>query len=192
MRLPRNAHSPVPTALTRDEIFARAASFAAEIGFSVGTPAASLLERMGGQIGLMNGLVDVAVGLMPSDRSDCLVVYGQADFVVLLKPSDNPDLPRANLEIAKAIGHYVLHTPMVREKYGPDAGLIVGHYPKSKDEEQCQREALQFAYGLLAPIKRLSQEWERAGGDLLTLRETFRLPPDLIQALYENCANSAA
>ena len=186
MRLPRNAHDPVPCDLSRDQIFAEAARFAKEVGFAIGTPAVTLLGRMGGKTGLMNGLADVIIGAMPSDDSDSLVVYGERDFLVLLKPSDNPDLPRANLEVAKAIGHYVLHTPKVREKYGADAGMIVRHYPKTSQGELCQREAVQFAFGLLAPLDRVAIEWERASGDPKKMREIFRMPSELIEALYQS------
>ncbi len=186
MRLPRNAHDPIPCGLSRDQIFAEAAKFAKEGGFTIGTPAVTLIGQMGGKTGIMNGLADVVIGAMPSDDSDSLVVYGNRDFLVLLKPSDNPDLPRANLEVAKAIGHYVLHAPKVREKHGADAGLIVRHYPKTKQEEQCHREAVQFAFGLLAPLDRLKTEWERANGDLRKLREIFRMPSELIEALYQS------
>lgn len=186
MRLPRNAHDPIPCGLSRDQIFAEAAKFAKEVGFTIGTPAVTLLSPMGGKTGIMNGLADVVIGAMPSEDSESLVLYGKRDFLVLLKPSDNPDLPRANLEVAKAIGHYVLHAPKVREKHGTDAGMIVRHYPKSKLEEQCQREAVQFAFGLLAPLDRLKAEWERANGDLKKLREIFRMPAELIEALYQS------
>jgi hypothetical protein len=186
MRLPRNAHDPVPCGLSRDQIFAEAARFAKEVGFTVGTPAVTLLGRMGGKTGLMNGLADVIIGAMPGDDSDSLVVYSERDFLVLLKPADNPDLPRANLEIAKAIGHYVLHTPKIREKHGADAGMIVRHYPKTPQEELCQREAVQFAFGLLAPLDRVVIEWERTSGDPKKMREIFRMPSELIEALYQS------
>lgn len=192
MRLPRNAHDPLPCGLSRDQIFAEAATFAKEAGFTIGTPAVTLLGPVGGKTGLMNGLADVIIGAMPSDESDSLVVYSERDFLVLLKPSDNPDLPRANLEVAKGIGHYVLHTPKVREKHGADAGMIVRHYPKTPQEEQCQREALQFAFGLLAPVNRLVAEWERTSGDLKKLRDIFRMPAELIEALYANCAEATS
>ncbi|MBD2745898.1 ImmA/IrrE family metallo-endopeptidase [Microvirga sp. BT688] len=188
MRLPRNAHDPIPCGFSRDRIFSEAATFASGIGFAVGTPAVSLLAKMGGKTSIMNGLADVVIGSMPSEDSDCLVVYGERDFLVLLKPSDNPDLARANLEVAKAIGHYVLHSPKVREKHGADAGLIVRHYPKTSQEELCQREAVQFAFGLLAPLDRLKAEWEHTGGDLKKLREMFRMPLELLEALYQECA----
>jgi hypothetical protein len=186
MRLPRNAHDPIPSGLSRDQIFAEAATFAKKIGFTIGTPTVTLLGPMAGKTGLMNGLADVIIGAMPSEDSDSLVVYGERDFLVLLKPSDNPDLPRANLEIAKAIGHYVLHTPKVRERHGADAGMIVRHYPKTKQEEHAQREAVQFAFGLLAPLDRLVIEWARASGNPKKLRELFRMPSELIEALYQS------
>jgi hypothetical protein len=184
--LPRNAHDPIPCGLSRDQIFAEAAKFEKEVGFTIGTPAVTLLSPMGGKTGIMNSLADVVIGAMPSEDSDSLVVYGERDFLVLLKPSDNPDLPRANLEVAKAIGYYVLHTVKVREKHGADAGMIVRHYPKSELEEQCQREAVQFAFGLLAPLDRLAAEWERANGDLRKLREVFRMPSELLGELYQS------
>jgi len=64
--------------------------------------------------------------------------------------------------------------------------MIVPHYPKTPQEEQCQREAVQFAFGFLAPVDRLVVEWERTNGDPKTLREIFRMPSELIEALYES------
>ncbi len=62
MRLPRNAHDPIPCRLSMEDIFAKAGAFGQEWKFTVGAPAASLLAVMGGKTALMNEAVDVILG----------------------------------------------------------------------------------------------------------------------------------
>jgi hypothetical protein len=187
MRLPRNAHDPISCRLSMDEIFTRAAAFGKEWNFTVGTLTASLLAVMGGKTAPMNEAVDVILGSMPSEHSDCLVAYGKEDFLILLLPSSDANSPRTNFDIARCLGHVVLHLPVVQREHGKQAGMIVRHYASTKAEKACQIEANQFAIGLLAPPDRLLEEWKRTDGDIRQLREIFKVPGDLIkglQALY--------
>jgi hypothetical protein len=52
--------------------------------------------------------------------------------------------------------------------------------------QRCQREAVQFAFGLLAPLDRVVIEWQRTSGDPRKMREIFRMPSELIEALYQS------
>jgi hypothetical protein len=191
MRLPRNAHDPLPVHLSRDEIFAIATDFATRRNFSVGEPCARVWEQLGGKIGLMNGMTDVIIGSLPSDCSDCVVAYGPDDLLALLPSADPVDHPRTNLEIAKAIGHVVLHFPKVREVYGQTAAMVARYYPTGPEDHRCKREVIQFAFGLLVPRDRLLQEWDRTDGDLSQLREIFRIPGAIIKGIRDAFASEA-
>lgn len=170
MRIPRNAHEPIPFGLPFADIRGIAESASGTMGFEPGAPISQLIERRGGRIaGLFSG------DIIETD-ADSLIVYGEHDFIARIKDPFSPNRPDMNFELAILIGYLTLHHHRVRAMRGPEATMVVPHYAKTARQKTCFQEAFHFAVGLLCPRNKFAERWRSTGGNTHRLSSELGVP----------------
>lgn len=174
MRIPRNAHEPVPVGISDDQIHQLAQKVAQASSFSPGTPCASLIKKLGGSIEdiMSNDIVDA--------DADVLIVYSDRDFVARIKNPFAAGAPVMNFELGIILGYYTLFFGQVRTIHGASATMVVPYFPKTKAQKACHAEAVQFAAAFLAPQDQFLDRWHRYAGDVTAVSQALGLPPKII------------
>lgn len=170
MRIPRNAHEPIPFGLPAADIRSLAEGAAGIMGYEPGTPVAQLVQDRGGRIaGLFSG------DIVETD-ADGLIVYDERDFIARIKDPFAPARPDMNFELAILVGYLTLHHHRVRAMHGQEATMVVPYYARTARQKTCFQEAFHFAVGLLCPRSTFEHRWRARGGNTHLLSTEFGVP----------------
>ncbi|QRM34924.1 hypothetical protein [Microvirga sp. VF16] len=183
MPLSRDTYETVPCGLSPAEIFAKADAFSVEERFKGTMSGALIAGSLGGKVEQIDQRAGMTMGGPLSDSDNCELVIGEDHFTVRLSQSHMAGTPRASFIVAQCVGHFILHVPTVKERYGHAARILVRSRPTTDNEALCQTEAQLFATRLLAPPDRLAFEWNRAKGSLVKLRAVLGMPAENIIGL---------
>lgn len=118
-----------------------------------------MIERLVTDLG---GDIEFSEAFDTSTSSESIRVFGDGEFIIYLATDTSP--LRDRFTIAHEIGHYLIHYPIVVEKYGKDSQMFATRYVDEQDKDlvRAEWEANWFAASLLMPEVEFRNQWTRS------------------------------
>lgn len=137
-------HSPIPSRVTKANVWAYAERQREKVGLTNGFQLPDLVGRNGGEISYID--------FMDQDQTDAIVVEPDGKFLIHL--SSQTGVLRDNFTIAHELGHKLLHWPRVKKMHDGDGMRATRRVDNSnQDLVRCEWEANWFASAFLMPAK---------------------------------------
>jgi Zn-dependent peptidase ImmA (M78 family) len=151
---------PIPSNLSRNDVWKLAEKVASDLGVKVGLPLAPFVEQMGGKIELKD--VD------DLQESGAIVIKNEHDFTIFLP--FHTGAKRDRFTIGHELGHYFLHykLPAIQGRT-PKLPMIVSRYGTDRTET----EANWFAAAFLMPSANFKRAYQAAKGNLVAVADEF-------------------
>jgi hypothetical protein len=194
MRFPSQVYQPVPANCARHAIETFAESVAERLGF---VPDRDLVEsrQMNGTVRFerihdlikkLGGQIDFEY-VSPAEltTSQSLIVFNNERFEIALHGRFRLEERQQNWILAQELGHFLLHYPMVRGKYG-DVAMAANRYPDQSNPAavRARREAVWFAFGLFTPAKAFMEACRNTDRPV-SLEFRFNVPYRVIDLRYQ-------
>jgi hypothetical protein len=194
MRFPSQVYQPVPANCARHAIETFAESVAERLGF---IPDRDLVEsrQMNGTVRFerihdlikkLGGQIDFEY-VSPAEltTSQSLIVFNNERFEIALHGRFRLEERQQNWILAQELGHFLLHYPMVRGKYG-DVAMAANRYPDQSNPAavRARREAVWFAFGLFTPAKAFMDAYRNTDRPV-SLEFRFNVPYRVIDLRYQ-------